>query len=126
VALGALETCARALGACGSSCIGRPASLFFILEVRGSQGTVGHKTARSPPNREGGSGSIRHVAHRSPLSGSRAMVHVVVLEPTLVERRVSEPLVTWQPQRPSWLGGRVWCCMTRDDAWMHVSLFILT
>jgi hypothetical protein len=45
---GALETCARALGTCVSSCTGRPARLFFMLEARGPQGVVGHVAASEP------------------------------------------------------------------------------
>jgi hypothetical protein len=42
---GALETCARALETYVPSYTGRTARLFFMLEVRGSQGVAGHVTA---------------------------------------------------------------------------------
>jgi hypothetical protein len=45
---GALETCARALGTCVSSCTGRPARLFFMLKARGPQGAVGYVAASEP------------------------------------------------------------------------------
>jgi hypothetical protein len=45
LASGALETYACALGTCGSSCTGRLARLFFILEIHDPQGTVGRVAA---------------------------------------------------------------------------------
>jgi hypothetical protein len=46
--LGALKTCARALGTCMPSCTGRPARFFFMLETRGPYGPVGHVAAPEP------------------------------------------------------------------------------
>jgi hypothetical protein len=40
----ALETCTCALGTCVTSCTGRTARLFFMLETRGPQGVIGHMT----------------------------------------------------------------------------------
>jgi hypothetical protein len=45
---GALETCTRALGSCMPSYTGRTARLFFMLEVRGPQGTAGYMAALEP------------------------------------------------------------------------------
>jgi hypothetical protein len=38
----ALETCTRALRTCVTSCTGRAARFFFMLEARGPQGVIGH------------------------------------------------------------------------------------
>jgi hypothetical protein len=43
---GAMKTCARMLGTCVPSSTSRLARLFFMLEARGPQGTVGHMTAQ--------------------------------------------------------------------------------
>jgi hypothetical protein len=51
---GALETCARALGICGSSYTGRSARLSFMLEVRGPQESAGHAVATPEPSQQGG------------------------------------------------------------------------
>jgi uncharacterized protein YqgV (UPF0045/DUF77 family) len=50
---GVLETCMRVLGTCVSSCTSKSARLFFMLEIRGSQGAVGH-VAASDPSQSGG------------------------------------------------------------------------
>jgi hypothetical protein len=83
---GALETYEHALVTCGSSCRGRPARLFFMLEAHGPQETTGHMVAQSPRSREAGSGDVGHVAHWSPPAGP-------------------EPQYTWQRQSPSHQGG---------------------
>jgi hypothetical protein len=88
--------CARALGTGGRCHIDKPARAFFMFVARGPQGTAGRMTARSPPNREAGSGRAGHAAYRSPPSTSGATVHVAVPEPFLLGRRVPEPLDTWQ------------------------------
>jgi hypothetical protein len=49
---GALETCARALGTGEPYYTGRPARLFFMLEACDTEGTVGRRTAWSPPRME--------------------------------------------------------------------------
>jgi hypothetical protein len=74
---GALETCARGLGTCIHSRSRRHARLFFILEARD------HKTRDSVG------------AHLSQKVRSRAIVHMTVPEPTLVERRGAELQDTW-------------------------------
>jgi hypothetical protein len=48
---GALETCARALGTCGSSRTGRSARLSFMFEAHGPQGTAGHAVVAPEPSR---------------------------------------------------------------------------
>jgi hypothetical protein len=85
--LDVLKTCARALGTCEPSCMGRPARLFFTFEVPGPQGTTGRVAARSPPSREVGSGATGHTVHRSPLNGSGATIHMTTPEPFLSGRR---------------------------------------
>jgi hypothetical protein len=42
------KTCTRALGTCVPSSTSMAISLFFMLEVRGSQGTVGHVATLKP------------------------------------------------------------------------------
>jgi hypothetical protein len=44
----ALKTSAHALGICVSSCTGRIARLFFMLETCGPQGAVGYVAAPEP------------------------------------------------------------------------------
>jgi hypothetical protein len=123
---GALETCTHTLGTCKPSYTGMSARLFFMLEVHSPQRAIGRVAAQSPPHREAGSRAAGHAAHRSPPSGSRSMVHVVTSEPFLLGRRVLEPLDTWQPQSPPWLGGRVQYCWTCGSAWVHAPLLVLT
>jgi hypothetical protein len=43
--VGALKTCAHALGTCMPTCIDRSAKLFFMLETRGPEGALGHMAA---------------------------------------------------------------------------------
>jgi hypothetical protein len=73
---GPFETCARALGTCMPSCIGRPARLLFMLEARGPPWIAGRVAAQSPPSRE---------------ARFRAVGHMAVPEPTSARRRGLEP-----------------------------------
>jgi hypothetical protein len=97
-----------------------------MLEAHGPQRTAGRVAAQSPPRREVGSGAAGHAVHRSPPSGFGAMVHVTTSEPFLSWRQVPEPLDTWQPRSPPWLGGRVRYYRTRGGAWVHAPLLVLT
>jgi hypothetical protein len=100
---GDLETCAHALGTYEPSYTGMHVRLSFILEAHGPLGTAGRMAARSPPSREAGSGAAGHAVHRSPPSGSGAMVHVATPEPFSSGSHVLEPLDTWKPRSPPWL-----------------------
>jgi hypothetical protein len=123
---GALETGTRALGICEPCYTGKLARFFFMLEACGPRKVVGHVVAQSPPRREAGSGAIRHTVLRSPPSGFGATVLVVTPDPSLVGRRVPEPLDTWQLQSPPWLRGRIRSCMTRGGTWVYAPLLALT
>jgi hypothetical protein len=74
-----------------------------MLEVHSLQGTVGHVTARSPPRGEAGPESRDTWRFGALPAGSVAGRRVP--EPTYAERRVLEPLNTWQSRSTSWLGG---------------------
>jgi hypothetical protein len=85
---------------------------------------------RAVPCREAGSGAARHVAHQSPtLQGggvrSHCTCHSAGTEPFLSGWWDPEPLGTWQPRTPPWLGGRVRRCRARGDALVHAPLLVL-
>jgi hypothetical protein len=61
---GAFETCTRTLGTGEPCCTGRPARLFFMLEVCDPQRTIGHMAAQSPPSRVAGSGVVGYAELR--------------------------------------------------------------
>jgi hypothetical protein len=87
---GALKTCACALGTCVSSCTGRSAKLFFMLEAHGPQGAAGHVVvpeptlagSRGPSHRICGSAE----AHLNWEARFGAVGHVAASEPTSVRR----------------------------------------
>jgi hypothetical protein len=116
---GTLQTYTRALGTCKPSYTAMPIRLFFMFEARGPQGTIWRVTAQSPPSREAGYRAVGQAAQQSPPSGSVATVHVAASEPSLTRRRDPEPLDTWQPRSPPWLGGRVRYCKAHGSAWLH-------
>jgi uncharacterized protein YqgV (UPF0045/DUF77 family) len=92
---GVLETCMRVLGTCVPSYTNKSARLFFMLEIRGSQGVAGHVAASDPP--QPGGEVQRHRtrgsagAHLSREVRSGAIGHVAALEPTSAGRQGLEP-----------------------------------
>jgi hypothetical protein len=114
---GALKTCVRALETCEPSYIGRLARVFFMLEVRGPQGTAGRVVAPEPSWQGGRVQSCRARSGTGALpnseEGSEAMVHVAAPEPSLAGRRGPDTLNTWQLRSPPWQGGRVRYCRAR-------------
>jgi hypothetical protein len=126
----ALETCVCGLETHKYSYLGMPSRFFFMLDARGPQGAVGHVTA-SEPSQQGGRvrcrrrcGGTGALPNRE--AGSRATVHMVAPEPSLVGRWGPEPLDTWHQQSSLWQRGRVWCSWAHDAAWMHITLFVVT
>jgi hypothetical protein len=83
---GTLEICVRTLRTDERCRTRRPARLFFMLEVHGQQGAIGHAGACSPHHREAGFGATGHVVLRSPPNGSGASGHMAAPEPTLAGR----------------------------------------
>jgi hypothetical protein len=119
VASDALETYACALGTGESCCTSRLTRLFFMLEVHSLQGTAGHVAARSPPRGETGP-ELQDTWRFGALPAGPVAARQVP-EPTYAERRVLEPLNTWQSQSTSWLGGWI----QRGGAWLRAPLFYL-
>jgi hypothetical protein len=104
------ETCMRALGTCESSCIGRPARLFYVWDPwpRTRSNTRAHPVGRTDPEPQDTwcTGALpiglepRYMWRRQSPSyqgaGSGATGHVPAPEPTLAQRQDPVQQGTWR------------------------------
>jgi hypothetical protein len=131
LALMAIATLSGAcvLGTRSASCTTGPAMPFFILDSRGLRRPTGHVAAPEPSSAGRRRPKSRGTWQRRspPQRGGWVWSHgqVVVSEPSSTGRRGTEPWDTWQHRSPQW-GGEVRSHKTRDSAWKHALLLVLT